>query len=210
MHQSCSLLISGIHFYSHWLRKESARMSQVLFVDRVVRLTFHRPKPHFFAISAQQLYIYQKNMSQWTLCENKKAFLSELPEIWPKECRDSYELLLPLKSRTPLIWIFSFLTFLHQGIEDVERHLLWKFHKRMQRKSWSNGPQKLLACIRFLYKVVHKNGRTRAVSENSIALARLNLNFFSAWTIFMKLGTPVYDFHGYCLRFFNLWLHVGT
>ena len=47
MHSSCSLLISGIHFYRHSLRKESARMSQVLFVDSVDRLTFHRPKPHF-------------------------------------------------------------------------------------------------------------------------------------------------------------------
>ena len=30
-----------------------------------------------------------------------------------------------------------------------------------QRKSWSNVLPKLLACIRFLYKVVHKIGRLR-------------------------------------------------
>ena len=56
---------------------------------------------------------------------------------------------------------WSFLTFLHHGIEKVERHLLSKFHKKIRRKSWSNVPPKLLACIGFLYKVVHKNGRLR-------------------------------------------------
>ena len=49
-------------------------------------------------------------------------------------------------------WLF--LTFLHHGIE-VERHILWtECHKEIQMKSWSNVPPKLLACIRFLYKVV--------------------------------------------------------
>ena len=56
---------------------------------------------------------------------------------------------------------WSFLTFLHHGIEKVERHLLWKFHKKVQSKSWSNVPPKLLTYIGFLYKVVHKNGRLR-------------------------------------------------
>ena len=56
---------------------------------------------------------------------------------------------------------WSFLTFLHHGIEKVDMHLLWKFHKKIQRKSWSNVPPKLLTCIGFLYKVVHKNGRLR-------------------------------------------------
>ena len=45
MHYSCSLLISGIHFYSHSLRKEGARMSQVLLAVSVDRLTFHTPIP---------------------------------------------------------------------------------------------------------------------------------------------------------------------
>ena len=65
-----------------------------------------------------------------------------------------------------------------------------KMSKKIQRKSWSNVRPKLLACIRFLYKVVHKNGRL-------IALARLNFNFFTAWTIFMKLGLLVDHVHGY-------------
>ena len=61
---------------------------------------------------------------------------------------------------------FVIFTFLHNGIADVERHLLWKFHKNFQRKRWSNVPPKLLACIRFLYKVVHKNGRLRKFNRS--------------------------------------------
>ena len=36
-----------------------------------------------------------------------------------------------------------------------------KLHKKVQSKNWSNVPPKLLACVRFLYKVVHKIGRLR-------------------------------------------------
>ena len=99
-----------------------------------------------------------------------------------------------LRQDPPLdLSFWSCLTFLHHGIEEVERHLLWKFQKKIHRKSGSNVPPKLLACIRFLYKVVHKT----AVSESSIALGRLNLTFFTAWTIFMKLGTLVHHVYGY-------------
>ena len=42
----------------------------------------------------------------------------------------------------------SFWSFLPFFCTIVERHLLWKFHKTIQRKSWSNVPLKLLACIR--------------------------------------------------------------
>ena len=48
----------------------------------------------FLAKSALKLYLHQKKMFQWTLCQKMKAFLPELPEIWPKECRDCYELLV--------------------------------------------------------------------------------------------------------------------
>ena len=70
---------------------------------------------------------------------------------------------------------WSFFIYLHHGIEKVERHLLGKCLYKIRRKSWSNVPPKLLACIRFLYKVVHKT----AVFESSIALGRLNLTFLS-------------------------------
>ena len=61
---------------------------------------------------------------------------------------------------------WSFLTFLHHGIEEVERHLLWKFYKKIRRKSWSNVPPKLVACIGFLYKVVHKIGCLRKFNRS--------------------------------------------
>ena len=54
-------------------------------------------------------------------------------------------------------------------------------------------PPKLLACIRFLYKVVHKNGRLRKFNRSR----EIYFNFFIAWTIFMKLGTLVDHVHGY-------------
>ena len=69
---------------------------------------------------------------------------------------------------------WSFLTFLHHGIE-VERHLLWKFHKKIQRESWSNVPPNFLACIRFLCKVVHKIGRLRKFNR----VREIELNFFT-------------------------------
>ena len=63
---------------------------------------------------------------------------------------------------------WSFLTFFHHGIEEVERHLLWKFYKNNRRKSWSNVRPKLVACIGFLYKVVHKIGRLRKFNRSRV------------------------------------------
>ena len=82
---------------------------------------------------------------------------------------------------------WSFLTFLRHGIEEVERHLLWKFYKQIRRKSWSNVPPKLLACIGFLYKVVHKIGRLRKFNRSR----EIEFNFLTAWIISMKFGTLV-------------------
>ena len=85
-----------------------------------------------------------------------------------ERCTNSFRLFFQWKLRQdPLdLSFWSFLTFLHHGIEKVERHLLWKFHKKIQTKSWSNVPPKLLACIGFLYKVVHKNGRLRKFNRS--------------------------------------------
>ena len=85
---------------------------------------------------------------------------------------------------------WSFLIFLHHGIEEVERHLLWKCYKKIRRKSWSNVPPKLLAC---LYKVVHKIGRLRKFNRSP----EIEFNFFTAWTISMKFGTLVQHASGY-------------
>ena len=101
---------------------------------------------------------------------------------------------LPDLRQDPLdLGFWSFLTFLHGSIENVERKLLWKFHKTIQRESWSNVPPKLLACLRFLYKVVHKNGRLWKFNRSR----EIAFNFFTALTIFMKLGTLVHHVHGY-------------
>ena len=51
----------------------------------------------FLAKSALKQYFHRKKVSQCTLRQKMKAFLPELPEIWPiaKECRDCYELWVP-------------------------------------------------------------------------------------------------------------------
>ena len=48
-------------------------------------------------------------------------------------------------------------------------------------------PPKLLACIRFLYKVVHKIGHLRKFNRSR----EIEFNFLTAWTISMKFGTLV-------------------
>ena len=88
---------------------------------------------------------------------------------------------------------WSFLTFLHHGIEEVERHHLWKFYNKIRRKSWSTVTPKLLACIGFLYKVVHKIGRLRKFNRSR----EIEFNFLTAWTISMKFGTLVQHAPGY-------------
>ena len=54
-------------------------------------------------------------------------------------------------------------------------------------------PPKLLACIGFLYKVVHKIGRLRKFNRSR----EIEFNFLTAWTISMKFGTPVQHAPGY-------------
>ena len=69
-----------------------------------------------------------------------------------------------------------------------------KLPKVIQRKSWSNVPPKSLACIRFLYKVVHKIvllrkfNRTREIDFNILT---------AAWTISMKFCTRILLAPGY-------------
>ena len=84
-----------------------------------------------------------------------------------EECKIS-ELQDVLKAGPPPLDLsfWSFLTFLHHGIEEIARLLLWKFYKKIRRKSWSNVLPKLVACIGFLYKVVHKIGRLRKFNRS--------------------------------------------
>ena len=89
-------------------------------------------------------------------------------------------------------------------MEKVERHLPGKFHSKIRRKSWSNEPPKLLACIRFLCKVIHKIGRLRKFNR----AREIEFHFFTAWTMFMKFGKLVHHVHGYKTmpQLFNFWL----
>ena len=61
--------------------------------------------------------------------------------------------------------------------------------------------QKLLTCIGFLNKVVHKISRLRKFNRS----CEIEFNFLTVWTISMKFGTLVQHAPGYknCLRFFN-------
>ena len=54
-------------------------------------------------------------------------------------------------------------------------------------------PPKLLVCIGFLYKVVHKIGRLRKFNRSR----EIEFNFLTAWTICMKFGTLVQHAPGY-------------
>ena len=80
-----------------------------------------------------------------------------------------FSLFFPFRSfKAGLPW-FEFLVifdFLHHRIDEVERHLLLKCYKKILRKSWSNMPPKLHACIRFLYEVVHKIRRLRKFNRS--------------------------------------------
>ena len=102
---------------------------------------------------------------------------------------------------TLLIWVFGhFWLFLHHGIQEVERDFLWKFHKKIQRKCWSNVPPKLLACIGFLYKVVHKIGRLRKFNR----AREIEFNFLSLGLSLWNLAHLFIMFMAtrYCLIFF--------
>ena len=64
---------------------------------------------------------------------------------------------------------------------------------KIKRKNWSNALPKLLACIRFFYKAVHNFGRLWKFNR----AREIKFNSFTAWIIFMKLGTLVHHVHGY-------------
>ena len=114
---------------------------------------------------------------------------------WVRLCLTSQLYWATLRQDPPPLDLsfWSFLTFLHHGIEGIERHLLWKVYKKIRRKSWSNVPPKLVACIGFLYKVVHKIGRLRKFNRSR----EIQFNFLTAWTISMKFGTLVQHAPGY-------------
>ena len=102
-----------------------------------------------------------------------------------------------LMAGPPLIWVFFF-HFWHSVCTMVKKNsrgiFCENFTKKFEAKlNWSNVPPKLLACVRFLYKVVHKIGRLWMFNR----AREIEFNFFTVWTIFMKLGTGVRHIHGY-------------
>ena len=108
-----------------------------------------------------------------TMCQH--ADLSEMNDLEVHQHGASWWQCSCLRQPGPP-W-FEFLVlfdFLHHGIEEVERHLLWKIHKNSKEKLVKCAP-KLLTCIGFLYKVVAKT----TVSDSSMALGRFNLTFLS-------------------------------
>ena len=100
-----------------------------------------------------------------------------------------------LKEPPPLdLSFWSFLTFLHHGIEEVvERHILWKFPRKNQRKSWS----KCATEVARLHKVSIQSCTQNRPSPKVQSCSGIEFNFFIAWTIFMKLGTRVHHVCGY-------------
>ena len=89
----------------------------------------------------------------------------------------------------PLIWVFGHTwLFLHHGIEEEERYLLWKFHKKASKET-------LVKCATEVARLrkVYTKGRLRKF----IRAQEIEFNFLLAWTIFMKLGTLVHQVHGY-------------
>ena len=76
----------------------------------------------------------------------------------------------------PLIGGFGHLTFLHLGIEEVERQVLLKFHKKIQREGWSNMSPKLLAFIRLYTKLYTKTAVSESIKFNRAR--EIEFNFF--------------------------------
>ena len=97
------------------------------------------------------------------------------------------------------IWVFGyFFTFFRHGIEEVERHLLWKLNKK-------NSKERLVKCTTEVARLYTSLYTKSAVYDSSIALARLKFNFLSLggspWNLahlFTMLSAT-----NRCLRFFN-------
>ena len=93
-------------------------------------------------------------------------------------------------------------TFLHHGIEKVERSLVWKPHKKFKKKVGQICQPKLGTCIGFLYKIVHNIGclrkfnRTRGNACKSVTAWNTPWNL--AHLLIMFMAAKVYG------RVFNL------
>ena len=151
-------------------------------------LTYHQ-------LRASACYVGKKGRSLCIVCTKNSRHVYQPPvsllnQVWEKnsECTVYQCMWCWPRVRTCIVC-----GSLRHGIENVERHLLCKFPKQIQRKSWSNAPPKLLACLGLLYKVVHKNGRLQKLNR----AREIEFNFFTLWAISMKFGPLVLHVPGY-------------
>ena len=76
----------------------------------------------------------------------------------------------------------SFLDFFAPWYGKSKGASCMKNAQKNSMESLSKVPPKLLACLGFIYKVVHKTGRLRKFNRSR----EIEFNFFTAWTIAMK------------------------
>ena len=104
--------------------------------------------------------------------------------LWKNACSSGRHwrnhLLFLRQDATLYLGFWSFFTPLHYIVEKKGgRHPLWKPHEIIQMKSCLNVQPKLLACIGFLCKVVHKSGRLRKFN----CAREIEFNFLTIWNI---------------------------
>ena len=166
--------------------------------------------PYHIIVSLDTLIQHSLNSKPGLIFQKKKKKkilqpISKTKHFSSGHSEDSFE--SSLLRQGPLdLSFWSFLTFLNHGIKDVESIFSDNFIKKIKKKVgqmchqscslayWVRFlivPAKLLANIRFLYKVVHKIGRLRKFN----CARKIEFNFFTARTIFMKLGTLVHHAH---------------
>ena len=92
--------------------------------------------------------------------------------------------LISLRQDPPLdLGFWSFLTFLHRGIEEVERHLLWKFHKNFKGKV---GQMCHRTKVARLHKVSIQSCTQKRLSPKVQSLSR-------GWITFLPLGLSLWN-----------------
>ena len=84
-----------------------------------------------------------------------------------------------------------FWLFLHHGIEEVQRHFLWKFKK--EKENLPNVPPRLLAFRLLKNGRLRKFNRAREIEFNFLSLELSLLNLAHLFIMFMAAK--------YCLRF---------
>ena len=181
------LLISGIHFFSHSLRKESSRMSQVLSVDRVDRLTFHRPKrlkPHFKSCQKcpKTVHLSNEDVPMDILWENEGIPLSiawDMAERVPRLLRaigpplrqgpkDPLEAILVIFGRRALIFFLKGLGKYEKWLHFCVNHVCAQLWSPWRRKSVEKRHLASSNLTFFVLIAINRNGFRRMKEEGQI------------------------------------------